>query len=201
MKKIDNNDDIYIGIKSAIEKLNHYYDQISPMVGISLLLNPYSKKQLLTELQWKEEWIESVMGHFISAFDYYKRKLGLSSENASSSSIITSPVVQVEMGILSRLKNKKRRVNPPVIIREEYTKYFDAPPEDENDGIGILEFWKINARKYPILSAMAKDYLTVQASSVPAERAFSSGTDLVTADRCSLAGKTIEMTQFLKFVL
>jgi hypothetical protein len=45
---------------------------------------------------------------------------------------------------------------------------------------------------------MAKDYLTVQASSVPAERAFSSGTDLVTAERCSLSGKTIEMTQFLK---
>jgi hypothetical protein len=30
------------------------------------------------------------------------------------------------------------------------------------------------------LAAMAKDYLTVQASSVPSERAFSSGTDLVT---------------------
>ena len=52
---------------------------------------------------------------------------------------------------------------------------------------------------FPILSAMAKDYLTVQASSVPSERAFSSGTDLVTSDRCSLAGKTIEKTQFLKY--
>jgi hypothetical protein len=48
---------------------------------------------------------------------------------------------------------------------------------------------------------MAKDYLTAQASSVSAERAFSSGTDLVTPDRCSLGGKTIEMTQFLKFNL
>jgi hypothetical protein len=48
---------------------------------------------------------------------------------------------------------------------------------------------------------MAKDYLTVQASSVSAERAFSSGTDLVAAERCRLAGKTIEMTQFLKFHL
>ena len=48
---------------------------------------------------------------------------------------------------------------------------------------------------------MAKDYLTVQASSVSAERAFSSGRDLVSDDRCSLAGKTVEMTQFLKFNL
>ena len=48
---------------------------------------------------------------------------------------------------------------------------------------------------------MAKDYLTVQASSVASERAFSSGTDLVTADRCRLGGDTVEKTQFLKYVL
>jgi hypothetical protein len=44
---------------------------------------------------------------------------------------------------------------------------------------------------------MARDY----SSSVASERVFSSGTDLVTADRCRLAGDTIEMTQFLKFAL
>jgi hypothetical protein len=48
---------------------------------------------------------------------------------------------------------------------------------------------------------MAKDYLTVQASSVSAERAFSSGADLVTPNRSSLTGETIEMAQFLKFNL
>ena len=65
----------------------------------------------------------------------------------------------------------------------------------------VLDFWIGNVFNFPILSAMAKDYLTAQASSVSAERAFSSGTDLVTPDRCSLGGNTIEMTQFLKFNL
>ena len=54
-------------------------------------------------------------------------------------------------------------------------------------------FYHTESFDYPILSAMAKDYLTVQALSVPAERAFSSGTDLVTAAWCRLTGKTIEM--------
>ena len=78
-------------------------------------------------------------------------------------------------------------------------RYSNAPlaPDD----INILEFWKANRFNYPVLAAMSKDYFTVQASSVPSERAFSSGTDLVTADRCSLGGSTIEMTQFLKFNL
>ena len=65
-------------------------------------------------------------------------------------------------------------------------------PED------VLAFWKSKDFEYPILYAMVKDYLTVGASSVPAERAFSSGTDLVTPTRCRMSGKTIEMTQFLK---
>ena len=69
------------------------------------------------------------------------------------------------------------------------------------EGTNVLEFWKTNALNYPVLSSMAKDYLAVQASSVPAERAFSSGTDLIPADRRSLAGKPIEMAQFLKFSL
>ena len=80
-----------------------------------------------------------------------------------------------------------------------FDRYFNAPLAEV--GTNALSFWKTNQFHYPVLSAMAKDYLTIQASSVASERAFSSGTDLVTADRCSLSGKTIEMTQFLKFHL
>ena len=80
-----------------------------------------------------------------------------------------------------------------------YIRYFNAPLADDNTD--ILYFWKLNSINFPVLSTMAKDYLTVQASSVPSERAFSSGTDLVSTERCSLGGKTIEMTQFLKFNL
>ena len=76
-------------------------------------------------------------------------------------------------------------------------RYQNSPASPR--GTDILAFWKSNEVNYPVLAAMARDYLTVQSSSVSAERAFSSGTDLVTADRCSLKGKTIEMTQFLKF--
>jgi hypothetical protein len=46
---------------------------------------------------------------------------------------------------------------------------------------------------------MAKDYLTIQASSIPSERAFSPPVDLVQPDRFSLGWKKVEMIQFLKF--
>ena len=78
-------------------------------------------------------------------------------------------------------------------------RYLIAPLADV--GADILSFWKANQFNCHILSAMAKGYLAVQASSVPAERAFSSGTELVTAERCSLGGETIEMSQYLKMQL
>jgi hAT family C-terminal dimerisation region len=78
-------------------------------------------------------------------------------------------------------------------------RYFNAPLAAE--GTDVLAFWKSNQFNYPILARMARDYLSLQASSVPAERAFSSGVDLITPNRCSLGGKTVEMTQFLKFNL
>ncbi|CAB4445822.1 unnamed protein product [Rhizophagus irregularis] len=57
--------------------------------------------------------------------------------------------------------------------------------------INILEWWKLNEPQYPYLAVIARDYLTIPATSVPVERAFSSGTDLVTQKRCSLSAETI----------
>ena len=68
----------------------------------------------------------------------------------------------------------------------------------------VFEFWKANTFSFPTLDAMAKDYLTVQASNLLSERAFSSGTSLFYPNGCSKYGGNViylEMTQFLKFVL
>ena len=49
------------------------------------------------------------------------------------------------------------------------------------------------------VALMAKDYLAVQASSVACEELFSSGVDLVTADRSSLAPTKISEAMCLKY--
>jgi hAT family C-terminal dimerisation region len=196
LKIFDENDDIYIGIESAIVKLNHYYDKISPMVGIALILDPTLKKDFLKKsLGWQVEWVDSVMDQFTSSFHFYREKSKASASIASAASVSTGPS---PLGFGNYLK-KRRTADGDADGVEEFVRYFNAPLAEV--GTNALSFWKTNQFHYPILSAMAKDYLTVQASSVASERAFSSGTDLVTADRCSLGGDTIEMTQFLKYVL
>jgi hypothetical protein len=75
---------ITVGIQAAIEKLNHYYDQISPMIGIALILGPKRKVQCLRNtLQWEDDWVETILGHFHTSFNYYRQRV--SNEETSNS--------------------------------------------------------------------------------------------------------------------
>ncbi|CAJ0747751.1 16278_t:CDS:10 [Entrophospora sp. SA101] len=61
-------------------------------------------------------------------------------------------------------------------------------------------WWKGNHEsEYPHLALMARDYLAIPATSVPVERIFSGGTDLVTATRCSLSASTIRACMCLRY--
>jgi hypothetical protein len=194
-------DDIHIGISAAIEKLIHYYDKISPMVGIALLLNPCQKKPVFKDLlNWKDEWIDDMMESFRSSFKHYSHILGISDVNPVPTTIVAENEDELTY---EYYRYKKRRMLKPVgdTMEVEYARYLNAPLEDDDKSFDILAYWKLHQSSYPILSVMAKDYLTVQASSVSAERAFSSGKDLVTPDRCSLSGKVIEKTQFIKLTI
>lgn len=113
----DRNDSIYIGIKAAIEKLNHYYDKISPMVGIALLLNPSYKKQMLTvSLKWKKEWVDCVLEHFMSSFTYYKHKLG----RVLNLTTVPTSIAEAKGEYFSYMSRQNSNTHIP---EEEYTRY------------------------------------------------------------------------------
>ena len=56
----------------------------------------------------------------------------------------------------------------------------------------ILDWWKLNASNYPILSKMARDILTIPISTVISESAFSTSGRILDAFRSSLSPKTVE---------
>lgn len=62
-----------------------------------------------------------------------------------------------------------------------------------------LVWWKQHASSFPGLSIMAKKYLCMQGSSVPSERVFSKGGNVVNKKRCALLPKNAEMQIFLAF--
>ena len=52
--------------------------------------------------------------------------------------------------------------------------------------------------QYPTLSCIARDYLAIQGSAVPSERAFSSGGLTATSRHNKLSSRTFESLQLLK---
>lgn len=61
-----------------------------------------------------------------------------------------------------------------------------------------LQWWRENAQRYPLLSTLAKSYLSVPATSVPSERVFSCAGDIVNAQRSQLLPQNVDMLIFLK---
>lgn len=64
---------------------------------------------------------------------------------------------------------------------EQYSKASRAPFKTN-----ILNWWKMHQKAYPTLAGLARDVLSIPATSVPIERVFSQGSLTMTKTRCSL---------------
>lgn len=76
---------------------------------------------------------------------------------------------------------------------DELDRYLSEPRvQDTGSTFEILKWWKNNAERFPILSVMAKWFLTIQASSVASESAFSTSGRVLTPDRASMKPETLK---------
>ncbi|KAF7824056.1 zinc finger BED domain-containing protein RICESLEEPER 2-like [Senna tora] len=66
------------------------------------------------------------------------------------------------------------------------------PREKLSPQFDILNWWKVNLTKFPILALIARDVLAMSISTVASESAFSTGGRVIDTYRSSLAPKTIE---------
>lgn len=81
------------------------------------------------------------------------------------------------------------------VIEQEVGRYIGASQCDTD--LTILQWWKKNEIYYPRLSVLAKKYLTIPASSVPAERVFSLAGHLVNKKRARLNPSNIDNIIFM----
>ena len=68
----------------------------------------------------------------------------------------------------------------------------------EPNKIQPLDYWQARAKEFPSLSEMVKYYLSIPASSAPAERIFSQGRRVLRWDRSSLSPQTVEVLSCLE---
>jgi hypothetical protein len=109
---------------------------------------------------------------------------------------IPAPLTQNEDE--AKLSNAELYLNALVAPKTE-TKFEQYLQQDRSlRETDIYAFWKAKQYNYPIVARIAKDYLSILATSAPSECVFSQGGDIVTKKRNKLTSDSIRMIVCLK---
>ena len=98
------------------------------------------------------------------------------------------------------LQSPDNITDPTEKAKVEMQRYMADVITDQYDSHGHLDplvWWRQNATRYPCLASLARKYLAIPATSVPAERAFSLKGYLVNEKRASLLPETVNVLSFL----
>jgi hypothetical protein len=184
---------LFAGILKGHSKLIKYYDKACVVTTLSTVLDPRKNLEYFDVLNWNEDWTADVKNQLLEAFNHYR--LQAMQEVPELPLHLALPDVGRENSRLRTFKSSKRQ-KQPLAVKNELHEYLGLSCVD--DSVEPLDWWRLNQHTYPVLAAMAKDYLAVQATSVACEQLFSGGVDLVTPDRNRLNEDTITECMSLK---
>jgi len=80
-------------------------------------------------------------------------------------------------------------------MSEEFDKYLKETPLKSTEN--SLEWWSKNSYQFPTLAKLAKRYLYIPATSVPAEQVFPVAREIVNNKRASFKPENVNMLIFL----
>ena len=203
------------------EKWRKYYSIIPDIYIYACILDPrhkyegtytfidiyYDAMQVETLNMSKEDYKNQVTDKFFHLFQVYETKYGTirtsvppsqSRQSGKKSKGLWGQVTnmvskyQVSAGADS---SRSRRSQSDVSELQMYMSYDFTKGMSEEDkcGLDLMEWWKEQAPKHPILAAMARDIFAIQVSSVASERAFSASGRVLDDRRTRLKPETLEM--------
>ena len=126
-------------------------------------------------------------------YNYYKEKYG---DDISSIKLLPTSTSSSSFykGALEMLKSRKKATNSFPNNTTDLDRYLntDLISFENDEDFDILIWWKSQQQKYPVLSIIARDVLTVLVSTIASEAAFSASGRVVSKKRCNLAPDVIE---------
>ena len=90
--------------------------------------------------------------------------------------------------------NDQALTKKELTIQQELSKLRSIPKDD----LQFDSFWQDHAENLPKLSAIARKYLSIAASSVPSGSAFSTSNYILRKNRLALTSRNIKYGMFLK---
>jgi len=188
---------------SMVSKFDKYWEEtkLNAALVIATLLDPRKKEDYLDFFLEKycenfdevEKAMDAISLSVKLYYKLYEEKVKRSSEYSVSHEArinVGSPVLgkrKLEEEF-AQYKSRRRNNSQP---KSEIDAYLEENFIESED-FEILTWWKSNAEKFPVLSAMARDFLAVPLSTVSSESAFSCGGRILGDTRASLKPHALE---------
>ena len=82
-----------------------------------------------------------------------------------------------------------------IIGKSEVDVYLDEPTidDEESEDFDVLKYWKTNEKKFPMLSIMARDVLSISITIVASKSAFRKGGRVLSKYRSSILPNHVQM--------
>ncbi|KNA20152.1 hypothetical protein SOVF_055050 [Spinacia oleracea] len=183
-------------VQPMLIKFDKYWSEYNLYLSCAAILDPRYKVKFVeycfSKLFGNDEALRRlnlVLATMNSLFMDYKLQY------ASSSPTIVSPSPATTLGSKNYFDDYDHFVGTSSrsqVGKSQLEMYLDDDALDLNSELDVLEFWHQSSVRYPVVSKMARDLLTIPVSTVASESAFSFGGKTVSASRSSLKSKTIQ---------
>ncbi|CAN1148388.1 Zinc finger BED domain-containing protein RICESLEEPER 2 [Linum perenne] len=180
---------------------------LNRLVYIALVLDPihnmeypmFSLKKLYGDVRGAQ-LLEEVNTELQDIFEVYQTFHDARQPTAQSQSSATTELPDMSEGAYDNDFECEYSMTEYVGSRTELESYLKADREPYDPKaqqmFDIMGWWKTKDVKYPLLSDIAKDILTVPISTMPSESAFSIGGRVLDSFRSSLSPKIVEAVIF-----
>ena len=174
---------------SILEKIDKYWQIMDRSSIISAILDPRTKLTIFSENHQMD------CEHIQTKFETYQRHSPNTQSPGRRLSSSTTTTNTTRRFFTQLQRNSTTPQIAPTHSLSELDRYLALPIDDETEP---LLWWQAHAKEYPVLSNMARDYLTIQATSVPSEEAFSIAGNTISKTRNRLLPETARACLCLK---
>ncbi|XP_031103227.1 zinc finger BED domain-containing protein RICESLEEPER 2-like [Ipomoea triloba] len=186
----------YWGDPDKMNAIIFYANILDPRDKIAYM--PYQFTQLYGDDKG-ESCFKNVLTGLKNLFDDYVHGSSVSVDSAtavtgtSQSHSQSVTIGRPQSKLKSQLKKQRAEIGELGGKKTELEIYLSEEiVEDENPDFDILNWWKINTSRFPILSQLARDVLVVPISTVASESAFSTSGRVLDAFRSLLTPRIVE---------
>ncbi|XP_078153945.1 zinc finger BED domain-containing protein RICESLEEPER 2-like [Carex rostrata] len=181
-------------------KFEKYWGEVNVLMAVAAILDPRLKtlsikfcyKRLYPEVE-VDSRVNDVLEKMRAIYEIYANEHATSTPSSSGASAASSSVASGnEDTDMWRFVQSTWNESQSTSDLENYLKE-DVFQHRLHTPFDILKWWQVHAGRYPILSKLARDTLTIPISTVASESAFSAGGRVLDDYRSSLTKDTVEM--------